>query len=155
MTEPSVELVVNGTSLTVAAHPDTPLLTVLRDQLDLVGARYGCGQGLCGACVVLADGAPLPACQTPLWQVEGQRVTTIEGLGSDGAAHPVQQAMLERQAGQCGFCLSGIVMRAAALLADEPDAEEAEVRAALDPHLCRCGTHGRIVEAVLAARSRE
>ncbi len=149
------ELVVNGVPATAAAGPDTWLLTMLRDELGLVGSRFGCGQGLCGACVVLVDGAPMPSCQTPLWQVEGQQVTTVEclsGTPDAPAPHPVQQALLDHQAAQCGFCISGIVMRAVALLRERPDASESEVVEALDTHLCRCGAHGRIVAAILAAR---
>jgi aerobic-type carbon monoxide dehydrogenase small subunit (CoxS/CutS family) len=145
-------LVVNGVPVSPVSDGDTPLLTVLRDELGLVGTRFGCGQGSCGACFVDVDGAVLPSCQTPLWQVEGRAVTTIEGLSRDGAPHPVQRAILERQAAQCGFCISGIVVRAAALLHDEPDADAGRVAEALDRNLCRCGTQQRIVEAVLAAR---
>ncbi len=151
------ELVVNGDAVAATAAADTPLLTLLRDELGLVGSRFGCGQGLCGACVVLVDGAPMPSCQTPLWQVEGQQVTTVEGLADgtpEGSPHPVQQALLDHQAAQCGFCISGIVMRAVALLRERPDASESEVVEALDAHLCRCGAHGRIVAAILAARER-
>ena len=143
---------VNGAAVEVGGDPDTPLLTVLRDDLGLVGTRFGCGQGLCGACNVLLDGTVVPSCQTPLWQVEGRSVTTVEGLSADGTPHPVQRAILERQAAQCGFCISGIVVRAAALLDEEPDADAARVAEALDGNLCRCGDHRRIVDAVLAAR---
>lgn len=143
---------VNGSAVSVDGDPDTPLLTVLRDDLGLVGTRFGCGQGLCGACFVLLDGASVPSCQTPLWQVAGQAVTTVEGLSADGEPHPVQRAILERQAAQCGFCISGIVVRAAALVADEPDADADRVAEALDQNLCRCGAHRRILDAVLAAR---
>jgi nicotinate dehydrogenase subunit A len=145
-------LEVNGTGVEVHGDPDAPLLTVLRDDLGLVGTRFGCGQGLCGACFVRLDGAVVPSCQTPVWQAEGRSVTTVEGLSTDGVPHPVQRAILERQAAQCGFCISGIVVRAAALLDDEPDADGARVAEALDGNLCRCGTHRRIVDAVLAAR---
>lgn len=149
------ELTVNGVAVTLASDGDTPLLTALRDELGLVGTRFGCGQGLCGACFVRLDGdgdsAVVPSCQTPVWQVEGQAVTTVEGLSGDEAVHPVQRSILERQAAQCGFCLSGIVVRAAALLAEEPDADADRVAEALDRNLCRCGAHRRIVEAVLAA----
>jgi aerobic-type carbon monoxide dehydrogenase small subunit (CoxS/CutS family) len=148
------ELVVNGAPVAAAADPDTPLLTLLRDELGLVGTRFGCGDGLCGACVVLVDGAPMPSCQTPLWQVERQCVTTVEGLSAGAEPHPVQRALIDHQAAQCGFCISGIVMRAVALLDERPDASESEVVDALDTHLCRCGAHGRIVAAVLAARER-
>lgn len=134
------------------ADDGTPLLTVLRDELGLVGTRFGCGQGLCGACFVDVDGQVVPSCQTPLWQVAGASVTTVEGLAAGDRPHPVQQAILDHQAAQCGFCLSGIVVAAAALLRDEPDADAARVAEALDRNLCRCGAQGRIVEAVLAAR---
>ena len=142
----------NGSAVDVDGDPDTPLLTVLRDDLGLVGTRFGCGQGLCGACSVRLDGVVVPSCQTPVWQAEGRSVTTVEGLSAGGTPHPVQRAILDRQAAQCGFCISGIVVRAAALLDEEPDADAARVAEALDGHLCRCGTHRRIVDAVLAAR---
>ncbi|MEP7739525.1 2Fe-2S iron-sulfur cluster-binding protein [Nocardioides sp. 31GB23] len=142
---------VNGVSVTPTSDGDTPLLTVLRDELGLLGSRFGCGQGLCGACMVDVDGTAMPSCQTPLWQVAGQQVTTVEGLGTDGSPHPVQQAILDRQAAQCGFCLSGIVVAAAALLAEEPDADADRVAEALDRNLCRCGAQRRIIDAVLAA----
>ncbi len=147
-----VDLTVNGSPVSLDSDGDTPLLTALRDELGLVGTRFGCGQGLCGACFVEVDGTVLPSCQTPVWQVEGQAVTTVEGLSSDGAPHPVQQAILDRQAAQCGFCISGIVVRAAALLRDEPEADADRVAEALEKNLCRCGTQRRIIEAVLAAR---
>lgn len=143
---------VNGSAVSIDGEPDTPLLTALRDALGLVGTRFGCGQGLCGACFVLIDGAAAPSCQTPLGQVEGQSVTTVEGLAAGGEPHPVQRTILERQAAQCGFCISGVVVRAAALLADEPDADADLVAESLDRNLCRCGSHRRILEAVLAAR---
>ena len=145
-------LEVNGTAVEVPGDPDTPLLTVLRDDLGLVGTRFGCGQGLCGACFVRLDDTVVPSCQTPVWQAEGRSVTTVEGLSADGTPHPVQRAILDRQAAQCGFCISGIVVRAAALLDEEPDADAARVAEALDGNLCRCGAHRRIVDAVLAAR---
>jgi nicotinate dehydrogenase subunit A len=147
-----MELIVNGSPVALTSDRDTPLLTALRDELGLTGTRFGCGQGLCGACFVDVDGTVMPSCQTPAWQVEGRSVTTVEGLSRDGAPHPVQQAILDRQAAQCGFCISGIVVRAAALLRDEPDADADRVAEALDRNLCRCGTQRRIVEAVLAAQ---
>ena len=147
-----MELTVNGTPTTLTSDGDTPLLTALRDELGLVGTRFGCGQGLCGACFVDVDGTVMPSCQTPVWQVEGAQVTTVEGLSRDGQPHPVQQAILDHQAAQCGFCISGIVVRAAALLRDEPEADAERVAEALDRNLCRCGTQRRIVRAVLAAR---
>lgn len=143
---------VNGSAVEVDGDPDTPLLTVLRDDLGLVGTRFGCGQGLCGACFVRLDGVVVPSCQTPVWQAEGRSVTTVEALSAGGTPHPVQRAILERQAAQCGFCISGIVVRAAALLDEEPAADAARVAEALEGNLCRCGAHRRIVDAVLAAR---
>jgi len=116
-----------------------------------MGTRYGCGLEQCGSCMVLVDGQPAYACTREIGTVAGRAVTTIEGLGSVERPHPLQQAFLDEQAGQCGYCLSGIVMRAAALLAANPKPTEDEVRAALDPHLCRCGSHNRIVRAVLRA----
>lgn len=143
------ELTVNGVATRVEADDDTPLLTVLRDQLGLVGARFGCGQGLCGACVVLVGGQAMPSCQTPLWQaVQAGDVTTVEGLSADGVPHPVQQALLERQAAQCGFCLSGIVMRVVGLTRTVPRPTTEQLTEALEPHLCRCGVHGRILAAL-------
>lgn len=144
-------LVVNGEEVEVDRPDDTPLLTVLRDALGLVGSRFGCGLGLCGACMVLLDGKAVPSCDTPLWQAAGASVVTVEGLSKDGP-NPVQQALLDRQAAQCGFCISGIVVSATALLAAEPTADAVRVAEALDRNLCRCGTHQRIIEAVLAAR---
>ncbi|GAB3197864.1 (2Fe-2S)-binding protein [Nocardioides hungaricus] len=147
-----MQISVNGRDVSLASDGDTTLLTALRDELGLVGTRFGCGQGLCGACFVDVDGTVMPSCQTPVWQVAGQAVTTVEGLSRDGDPHPVQRAILDRQAAQCGFCISGIVVRAAALLRDEPDADADRVAEALDRNLCRCGAQRRIVEAVLAAR---
>ena len=146
------DLTVNGALITLGSDGDTSLLTALRDELGLVGTRFGCGQGLCGACFVKVDNTVMPACQTPVWQVAGQSVTTVEGLSRDGRPHPVQQAILDHQAAQCGFCISGIVVRAAALLEAEPAADADRVAEALDRNLCRCGAQRRIVEAVLAAR---
>lgn len=142
---------VNGRRYQVDAEEDTPLLYVLRNHLGLKGTRFGCGIGLCGACFVLADGRPIYSCDTPLWSVGDRSIETVEGLGADGEPHPVARALVERQAAQCGYCMSGIVVAAAALLADHPDPTDAEVREALDPNLCRCGSHNRVVAAVLAA----
>jgi nicotinate dehydrogenase subunit A len=146
-----VELTVNGVARRVGAAPDTPLLDVLRGDLGLTGARFGCGAGLCGACFVLVDGRPVPSCDTPLWAVEGKPVTTVEGLAGDGRLHPVQQAVLDEQAGQCAFCVPGMVVSAAALLAEQPRPDEATVTAALDRHLCRCGIQPRMIAAVVRA----
>lgn len=145
-------LTVNGERVEIDRPDDTPLLTVLRDALGLVGSRFGCGQGLCGACMVLVDGKPVPSCDTPLWQVADADVVTVEGLAADGP-NPVQQSLIDHQAGQCGFCISGIVVRATALLAESPGASQEQVAEALERNLCRCGTHQRIIEAVLAART--
>jgi nicotinate dehydrogenase subunit A len=142
---------VNGKRHSVGADPDTPLLYVLRNDLGLVGSRYGCGTGQCGACFVIVDGRALPSCDTPLWSVSGKSVTTVEGLGKGGELHPVQKALLAEQAGQCAYCISGIAVTAAALLSSNANPSEAEVRAALDRNLCRCGVHNRVVRAVLRA----
>ena len=141
---------VNGERVEVERPDDTPLLTVLRDALGLVGSRFGCGQGLCGACMVLLDGKAVPSCDVPLWQVADADVVTVEGLSADGP-NPVQQSLIRHQGAQCGFCISGIVVAATALLDQEPDPTAEQVTEALERNLCRCGTHQRIVEAVLAA----
>jgi nicotinate dehydrogenase subunit A len=143
-----VGLTVNGTIHEVVCDPDTPLLYVLRNDLGLVGAKFGCGLGLCGACNVLVDGHPVHSCDTPVWAVAGKQVTTVEGL----SGHPLQETFVEQQALQCGYCTAGMVVTAAALLEREPDVEEDGVRRALDGNLCRCGAHNRIVRAVLGAR---
>src|SRR6185369_15114095 len=132
---------------------DTALLYVLRNHLGLTGTRFGCGLGLCGACLVLIDGRPAYSCDTPVWAVENRDVTTVEGLGASGRPHPAAQAIIDGQAAQCGYCISGVVISAAGLLAVNDDPSEDEVRAALDRNLCRCGAHNRIVRAVLAAAS--
>jgi nicotinate dehydrogenase subunit A len=146
-----VELTVNGTLRRVDAPPDTPLLDVLRSDLGLRGSRFGCGLGQCGACAVLVDGRSVTSCDTPLEAVEGRAVTTVEGLATSDGLHPVQRAVLDEQAGQCGFCLSGMVVTAAALLTEQPQPDEATVAAALDRHLCRCGVQQRFVAAVVRA----
>jgi nicotinate dehydrogenase subunit A len=145
------EIAVNGVSRTVDADGDTALLYVLRNALGLKGSRFGCGHEQCGACMVLVDGNPSYACTLPVSAVSGKRVTTVEGLGTAELPHPLQQAFLAEQAGQCGYCLSGILISAAALLDSNPNPSRAEVAAALEPHLCRCGAHNRIVRAVLRA----
>jgi aerobic-type carbon monoxide dehydrogenase small subunit (CoxS/CutS family) len=144
-------LTVNGEDVEVRTHRDTSLLQVLRNDLGLMGTRFGCGMGLCGACFVRLDGAVVPACDTPIWSADGGHVTTVEGLGEDGRLHPVQQAVLDEQAAQCGFCISGVLVRAAALLEEDPDPTPATVAAALDRNLCRCGVQGRLVRAVVRA----
>jgi nicotinate dehydrogenase subunit A len=150
----SQRVTVNGEPREVESSEDTPLLTVLRDELGLVGSRFGCGQGLCGACFVLLDGVAVPSCQTPLSQAAASGgVVTVEGLSEGGTPHPVQAALLEGQAAQCGFCISGIVVRAAALLATNPSPTGDEVAEALERNLCRCGVQRRIIDAVVAAGS--
>ena len=147
----SFQLQVNGSERALQAEENTPLLYVLRNDCDLRGTRFGCGVGQCGACHVLLDGVSVPACDTPVWATEGKAVVTVEGLGGGTGLHPLQQAFIDEQAGQCGYCLSGILVSAAALLAQQPQPTEAEVRQALDKHLCRCGAHNRIVRGVLRA----
>jgi nicotinate dehydrogenase subunit A len=145
-----VSLTVNGTSVTVTADPDTPLLYALRNHLGLKGTRFGCGLGLCGACNVIIDGRTVFACDTPLWSVAGKEIRTVEGLSKDGP-NKLQQAFIDEQATQCGYCVSGIIMSATALLEQNPQPDEQEVRTALDRNLCRCGAHNRMVRAVLRA----
>ena len=140
---------VNGTERTVEAAPETPLLYVLRNDLGLPGTRFGCGSGQCGACFVLVDGRAMASCDLPISFVAGKKITTIEGLGGE---HPVQKALERHQAAQCGYCMSGIVMAAVALLSNNPKPGESEIRAALDKNLCRCGSHNRVVKAILDAR---
>jgi len=148
-----VTVLVNGQREEVRTERDTALLYVLRNHLGLTGTRFGCGLGLCGACLVLIDGRPAYSCDTPMWAVENRDVTTVEGLGVSGRPHPAAQAIIDGQAAQCGYCISGVVISAAGLLAVNDDPSEDEVRAALDRNLCRCGAHNRIVRAVLAAAS--
>lgn len=147
----SFQLQVNGSERALQAEENTPLLYVLRNDCDLRGTRFGCGVGQCGACHVLLDGVSVPACDTPVWAIEGKAVVTVEGLGGGTGLHPLQQAFIDEQAGQCGYCLSGILVSAAALLAQQPQPTEAQVRQVLDKHLCRCGAHNRIVRGVLRA----
>jgi nicotinate dehydrogenase subunit A len=145
------ELEVNGQRRSVSAGPDTPLLYVLRNDLGLVGSRFGCGNGQCGACFVIVEGKAVPSCDTPLWSVAGKKITTVEGLAKGGELHPVQKALLAEQAAQCGYCISGIAVAAAAFLANNQNPSEEQVREALDRNLCRCGAHNRVVRAVLRA----
>ena len=143
-----ITLQVNGQSVSVAVEAATPLLDVLRNQLDLKGSRYGCGLEQCGSCMVLLDGEPIYACSREIGTVAGHSVTTIEGLGSITQLHPLQQAFLDEQAGQCGYCLSGMLMSAKALLDRNPSPTRDDIVAALDKHLCRCGAHPRVLRAV-------
>ncbi len=142
---------VNGRDCEVQAEPETPLLYVLRNDLKLAGTRFGCGEGQCGACNVLFDGHAVQSCDTPLWSVPGHEVTTVEGLSGAGGLHPVQQAFLDEQAIQCGYCIDGIIISAVALLRRNPDPSDAELREALDRNLCRCGTHVRVLRAIRRA----
>jgi nicotinate dehydrogenase subunit A len=146
-----MRFVLNGAEVAPAIEPDAPLLAALRGPVGLSGPRFGCGAEQCGACVVLLDGEPVFACNLPASAAAGRRVETVEGLGTPEAPHPLQRAFLDLQAGQCGYCLSGILMAAAALLRRVPRPSEAQVKDALDPHLCRCGAQNRIVRAVLRA----
>ncbi|GGG23384.1 oxidoreductase [Caldovatus sediminis] len=141
----------NGTAVSVELPGEVSLLHALRGPLGLSGPRYGCGAEQCGSCMVLVDGAPRYACTLAVGAVEGKAVRTVEGLGTPDAPHPLQAAFLAEQAGQCGFCLPGILVSAAALLERDPDPDEAAIRAALEPHLCRCGSHNRILRAVRRA----
>jgi nicotinate dehydrogenase subunit A len=142
---------VNGVRREVDTEDDTPLLYVLRNHLGLKGTRFGCGQGLCGTCLVLIDGRPDYSCSVPVWAVDGRAVTTVEGLGSPEHPHPVARAIVAAQAAQCGYCISGMVVGATGLLTENDDPTEDEIRSSLDRNLCRCGAHNRIVRAVLAA----
>jgi isoquinoline 1-oxidoreductase subunit alpha len=140
-------LIVNGTPRSVDAEPDMPLLWVLRDLVGLTGTKYGCGVGVCGSCVVHIDGAPMRACLTSVSAAAGRRITTIEGLSSD-RSHPLQRAWLAEDVAQCGYCQSGVLMRAAALLTEHPAPTDAEIDDALAGHVCRCGTYQRIRRAI-------
>jgi nicotinate dehydrogenase subunit A len=135
-------------------NEETPLLNVLRNELGLMGTRFGCGLEQCGCCTVLIDGRPEKCCAKPVWSVAGKSITTIEGLGTPERPHPLQQAFLDEQAGQCGYCLSGIIVSAKALLDQNPSPSRAEIAAALDDNICRCGSHNRIIRAVSKAAAR-
>lgn len=147
----TVTLNVNGQDHDIDADPDTPLLYVLRNDLELNAAKYGCGLGQCGACTVIVDDHPVFSCLTPISLLEGRRIRTLESLGTTEVPGPLQQAFIDEQAAQCGYCIPGMMMRAQALLERNPDASEAEIRVALEPNLCRCGTHMRIIRAVKRA----
>jgi nicotinate dehydrogenase subunit A len=153
----SIAFTVNARSVEVTAEGDTPLLDVLRNHLGLTGTRFGCGLEQCGSCMVLIDGSPEKSCGKALSTIAGKSVTTIEGLGTPANPHPLQQAFIELQAGQCGYCLPGILISAIALLDRNKMPTRAEIAAALDDNICRCGSHHRILRAVAqaAARMRE
>ncbi len=142
---------VNGKSREVQADAETPLLYALRNDLGMIGTRYGCGLGQCGACTVIIDGKPVQSCDVPIAAVVGKQITTVEALGSDAAMHPLQQAFIAEQAAQCGYCASGILMSAKALLDVNKDPSDADIRKALEGNLCRCGTHSRILRAIKCA----
>ena len=146
-------LKVNGQDHQVDADPDTPLLYVLRDDLKLNAAKYGCGLGQCGSCTVIVDGKAVLSCVTPVLLLEGKQVTTLEGLGTAAAPAPIQRAFMEEQAAQCGYCIAGMMMRAQALLQRNSKPTDEQIRAELAPHLCRCGTHMRILRAVRRSAS--
>jgi nicotinate dehydrogenase subunit A len=148
MEDKAVTLTVNGGTHTVHCDPETPLLYVLRNDLALKGARYGCGQGQCGACTVIVEGEAVQSCNVPVSAFAGKSITTIEGLGSAEAPHPLQQAFIDEQAAQCGYCVTGIVMTAKVLLDANPNPTRGQIAAALRDNLCRCGTHARIIKAV-------
>ncbi len=142
------DLTVNGKSVHVESDASTPLLSVLREELGLRGSRFGCGTEQCGACMVLIGGEPAFSCTREVATVAGKTITTVEGLSDNGALHPLQQAFIDEQAGQCGYCLAGILVSAAALLRRTPTPTRAEIVTALEAHLCRCGMHNRVIRAV-------
>ena len=144
-------ITINAQNIALTAPDKTPLLSFLRNELGLSGPKLGCGEGECGACMVLVDGRPQTSCNLPLWAVKGHAVTTLEGLGAAGQAHALQQAFIEENAGQCGYCLSGILVSASALLQQTPEPTRAQICQALDKNLCRCGAHERIIRAVQRA----
>jgi len=146
-----IELKVNGRKHAIAADPDTPLLYILRGELQLNAAKYGCGLGQCGACTVLVDGEAVFSCVVPVMLLDGREVTTLEGLGTEGSPGPLQRAFIAEQAAQCGYCIPGMMMRAQALLRSTPNPSDAEIRRSLQGHLCRCGTHMRILRAIRRA----
>lgn len=147
----TLTLQVNGQARKVEADAETPLLYALRNDLGLVGTRYGCGLGMCGTCTVIIDGKPVQSCDLPVSAALGKAITTVESLAADDDLHPLQRAFIAEQAAQCGYCASGILMAAKALLDVNPDPSDADIRGALERNLCRCGTHGRILRAIKSA----
>ncbi|MBR0994687.1 (2Fe-2S)-binding protein [Bradyrhizobium japonicum] len=148
---PAIQFQLNGAATAVDVEPDQTLLDVLRGRLGVTSAHFGCGAGECGACYVMVDHRAMASCDMPMWSVADRDIVTVEGLGTVGVPHPLQRAFIAEQAMQCGYCVSGILISAAALLKRNPSPTEAEVRAALDRNLCRCGSHNRMVRAVLRA----
>ena len=151
MSSCKIAFVLNGTAQTLSVFKETSLLSLLRNDCELNSPKYGCGLGECGACTVLVDGTAARACVIPAWGAEGRSITTLEGLGKLAQLHPVQQAFIDAQAAQCGYCLSGMIMMTVALLARNPDPTEADIHRELSGNLCRCGTHVEIVQAVQRA----
>ena len=149
-----IRLIVNGRNVDVAADGETPLLDILRNHLGLIGTKFGCGQEQCGCCMVLIDGKPEKSCGKALSTVSGREIVTVEGLGTPDRPHPLQQAFLDEQAGQCGYCLPGILISAKALLDQNPSPSRAQIAAALDDNICRCGSHPRILRAIERAALR-
>ncbi len=147
----TITLQVNGKSKTISVDPEEPLLYILREEFALKGAKYGCGLQQCGACMVIADSKAEPTCLRPCASFENIEITTLEGLQQNGKLHPVQQAFIDVQAAQCGYCLNGMILSAVALLEDNPSPSDEEIRTALNPVICRCGTHSRFIEAVKLA----
>ena len=150
----SLELIVNGARHQIAADPDESLLVVLRERLDLTGTKYGCGEGQCGACTVLLDGKAVRSCLTPAANAAGKAVTTIEGLEENGRLHPLQQAFIDEDAMQCGYCTPGMIVEAAALLKRTPSPDDAEIARAIEGHVCRCCAYARIVRAIREAAEK-
>ncbi|MBR0906716.1 (2Fe-2S)-binding protein [Bradyrhizobium liaoningense] len=150
---PTIQFQLNGAATAVDTDPDRTLLDLLRSRLGITGAHFGCGAGECGACYVMVDGRAMASCDMPMWSVAGKDVVTVEGLGTVEQPHPLQRAFISEQAMQCGYCVPGILVSAAALLKRNKSPTEAEVRAALDRNLCRCGSHNRMVRAVMRAAS--
>jgi aerobic-type carbon monoxide dehydrogenase small subunit (CoxS/CutS family) len=146
-------LLINGKPFSVEADPDTPLLYILREQLDLTGTKYGCGEGQCGACTVLVDGRARRSCMTPVSIVSGNAITTVEGLSKNDRLHPVQQAFLDEEAMQCAYCTSGMIMAAVSLLNNKANPSDAEILQYMQGNICRCGTYPRIVAAIRKARA--
>lgn len=151
----SIALLVNGTRRDLDVPADQTLLSVLRDHLDLTGTKYGCGEGQCGACTVLIDGKAMRSCRTPIGSIGNKKITTIEGLQEEGRLHPVQQAFLDQEAFQCGYCTSGMILAAVALLEQSPNPNDAEIVRQMNGNVCRCGTYPRILAAIHQAASRK
>jgi nicotinate dehydrogenase subunit A len=149
--EQALSVTINGVALSLAVDPQRSLLDVLRNDLGLRASHFGCGSGECGACMVLVDDQAQPACDTPMWSVAGKRIVTVEGLGNRMAPHPVQRAFIAEQAAQCGYCTSGMLIASAGLLHKHPHPDDAQIRAAMDRNLCRCGTHPRVIRAIARA----